>query len=221
MPTFLLFLAPHPPVPLPAEGVALIGRSRESTLRLPDADTSRRHAKIACGRDGHVIHDLGSTNGTFVNGVRVESRALSPGDRIQIGGNHITFCRVGDIDLDTGDDGASTVLYERPSRPEAFQGDLTEIPPFAVLQILEMGRKTGCLVLDSDATPGRLWLRRGAPVHAETKSQVGFDAALALVNATAGSFAFEPLLDTPEPTIQASVTDLLLEAARRIDEGLA
>jgi hypothetical protein len=61
-------------------------------------------------------------------------------------------------------------------------------------------------------------LQRGDPIHAETKGQVGFDAALRLVCAKRGRFAFEPVEEIPEATIKASVTELLLEAARQMDE---
>ena len=106
-----------------------------------------------------------------------------------------------------------------PVPSEAFRGDLSEIPPFAVLQIMEMGRKTGVLKIEADTNPGSLWLRHGNPIHAETKGQVGFDAALRLVCAKRGRFAFEPTEETPEATITATVTELLLEAARQLDEG--
>jgi pSer/pThr/pTyr-binding forkhead associated (FHA) protein len=200
--------------------VVVLGRSRSCEVRLPDVDTSRRHAKIVYQDGGFVVHDLASTNGTFVNGERVEERRLEPGDRIQVGANVVTFCQVDGVA--SGDDGdAQTVILERPVQDEVFGGDLAEIPPFAVLQILEMGRKTGVLQIDSDGEPGKLWLSGGDPIHAEIKNQVGFDAAVAIVNASAGRFVFEPQIETPSPTIEASVTELLLEASRRLDEGLA
>jgi Domain of unknown function (DUF4388)/FHA domain len=216
----MLFAPPQPPVSLPREGTVVLGRSRECEVRLPDADTSRRHAKIVCSAGRFVLHDLGSTNGTFVNGERVGERELSPGDHLQIGANSVTFCQVAG-GLDQPDDSAQTVLFERSLSGEVFRGDLAEIPPFAVLQILEMGRKTGLLRIESETTPGRLWLRGGDPIHAETKSQIGFDAAVALVNAAVGRFAFEPHAPLPVATIEASVTHLLLEAARQLDEGTA
>lgn len=217
--TAMLFAPPQPPVSLPREGEVSLGRSRECEVRLPDADTSRRHAKIVCGGGRFVLHDLGSTNGTFVNGERVAQRELQPGDRLQIGANTVTFCQVS-CGLDQPDDGAKTLLFERSLGGEVFRGDLAEIPPFAVLQLLEMGRKTGMLRIDSDTAPGKLWLRGGDPVHAETKSQIGFDAAVALVHAAQGTFSFEPNTAPPETTIEASVTHLLLEASRQRDEGL-
>ena len=221
----MLFVPPLPPLQLtPDGGTVVVGRSRSCELRLPDADTSRRHAKIVSQDDAFVIHDLASTNGTYVNGVRVEEHVLRPGDRIQIGENTVTYCQVDNgIELDRAAAGgeAETILVERPSVGDVFRGELAEIPSFAVLQILEMGRKTGVLKIDSDAACGSLWLIRGDPVHAETKDQAGFDAAIALVNANSGRFTFEPQIQSPSPTIEASVTQLLLEAARLIDEEAA
>ena len=215
----MLFAPPLPPLPLPSRASVVIGRSRDCDLRLPDTDTSRRHAKIVCNAGRFVLHDLASTNGTFVNGERIEQRELRPGDRLQIGANLVTFCQVSG-GQGQPDDGAQTVLFERSLGGEVFRGDLAEIPPFAVLQLLEMGRKTGLLRIDSDATPGKLWFRGGDPIHAETKNQIGFDAAVALVHAAVGTFAFEPNAAPPEATIEASVTHLLLEASRQRDEGL-
>lgn len=216
----MLFAPPQPPYALSEAETVTLGRSSDCDLRLPDADTSRRHARIAFEGGRFVVRDLASTNGTLVNGKRIEQHALVPGDRIQVGANTVTFCQVS-VPLDPPDDGAQTVLFERPvtAPAEAFHGNLAEIPPFAVLQILEMGRKTGVLQFDAETTPGRIWLQRGDPHHAETKDQVGFDAALALVGVDRGRFTFEPLLALPEKTIDASVTQLLLEASRLMDEA--
>jgi hypothetical protein len=222
MASAMLFVPPHSPVALPAQGEVVIGRGRENALRLPDPDTSRRHARILCQAGRYRIQDLASTNGTFVNGERVQEHDLAPGDRIHIGTNLITFCEIGSIDLHGGDDGAQTMLIaQEPAAKsaDAFQGDLAEIPPFAVIQMLEMGRKSGCLEIDSDQQSGRLWFEAGQPVHAETKGQLGFDAAVTLVHADAGHFRFESRAELPEATIRASVTELLLEASRQLDES--
>jgi hypothetical protein len=219
--TPMLFLPPLPPSQLPAEGCFVVGRSRSCDLTLATPDASRRHAEIAAVTGGYLIRDLGSTNGTFVNGDRIEECELKTGDRIEIGGDLITFCQV-DPAIDAGEvpDGgeAKTMLIERPALAECIQGDLAEIPPFAVLQILEMGRKTGVLQVETDSGTGSLWLVDGAPVHAETKSQRGFDAAISIANAASGCFSFEPSRAAPESTVQASVTELLLEASRYLDE---
>ena len=218
--TAMLFTPPQPPIQLAADRTTVLGRGRDCDIRLSDPDTSRRHAELLVVGERFVVRDLDSTNGTFVNGSRVESRELAPGDRIEIGSNQITFCQVEcGVAIPDADD-AQTLLFERPAGSvDAFRGDLAQIPPFAVLQILELGRKTGVLRIDAASEPGQLWLDAGTPVHAQTKSQVGFDAALTLVGADSGEFVFEPQLSLPEATIQASVTQLLLEASRLLDEA--
>jgi hypothetical protein len=218
----MLFCPPHPPVALGQRDTVSIGRSRSCDLRLPGSDASRRHAEIAGGPDGFTLSDLGSTNGTYVNDQQVQKHALQPGDRIEIGNSMITFCEVGggleNIGLDR--DREQTLQVERPLGGQVFEGDLSEIPPFAVLQILEMGNKTGLLSIEADQATGRLWLAHGAPIHAQTKRCSGFDAAIEIVNATGGHFTFRPHEDADERTIEASVTELLLEASRLLDEGL-
>jgi 2-alkenal reductase len=64
----------------------LIGRDDECDLTLDDAKVSRRHAEIKRLADGRLcLHDLGSSNGTFVNGERAGSSVLSGQEQIQVG----------------------------------------------------------------------------------------------------------------------------------------
>jgi pSer/pThr/pTyr-binding forkhead associated (FHA) protein len=215
----MLFAPPRPPVAVPDSGSLVIGRSRSCDVTLASPDASRRHAEIVAVPSGHLVRDLGSTNGTMVNGERVDERPLAGGDRIEIGNELLTFCHVdAALEVLDADGEAQTQLTERPALGECIQGSIDEIPPYAVLQMLEMGRKTGVLMIEGPEGAGFLWLADGAPAHAETKAQKGFDAALAIVGAEAGRFSFEPRRNAPERTIQASVTELLLEAFRQLDE---
>jgi pSer/pThr/pTyr-binding forkhead associated (FHA) protein len=67
----------------PVHGEAVVGRSRAADLRISEGYVSRRHARLWTEDGLLLIEDLGSTNGTWVNGERVEgARALGPGDRI-------------------------------------------------------------------------------------------------------------------------------------------
>lgn len=69
--------------PLNAAGCEL---GREGAhVQIPDANASRRHARIAAGPTGWFIEDLGSTNGTFVNGARVGTSPLQVGDVVRLG----------------------------------------------------------------------------------------------------------------------------------------
>lgn len=65
----------------------VIGRSARNDVHVDDVFASRQHAELHRGRDGFSLTDLGSANGTLVNGRRIVGTVpLAPGDRIQIGG---------------------------------------------------------------------------------------------------------------------------------------
>jgi serine/threonine protein kinase len=69
-------------------GEVTIGRDTGNDVVLPVSQVSRRHARITCDREGYRVTDLGSTNGTFVNGVRLQigsSCPLRPDDTLGIG----------------------------------------------------------------------------------------------------------------------------------------
>jgi pSer/pThr/pTyr-binding forkhead associated (FHA) protein len=70
-----------------------IGRARQNDLGLEqDEFASSRHARFEPRRDGVWVEDIGSTNGTYVNGVRIDApRRLQPGDVIRIGETDLRF----------------------------------------------------------------------------------------------------------------------------------
>jgi hypothetical protein len=71
----------------------VIGRSRECDLSVTDGNASRRHAEIVQEGAVYVLVDLGSTNGTELNGRRVTRHELADGDRITIGATDLVFSR--------------------------------------------------------------------------------------------------------------------------------
>ncbi len=83
--------------PVPGEAFPLqnplitIGRDPASDIMINDAEVSRQHARLTLQSGGYVLEDLGSTNGTFVNGQRLMGpRVLKPGEVISVG-EHITL----------------------------------------------------------------------------------------------------------------------------------
>jgi diguanylate cyclase (GGDEF)-like protein len=77
-----------------------IGRDERADLSLSDGSISRAHCMVERGEAGYVLVDLGSTNGTSLNGERVEDRiALAPGDKIFIGASVIRFAYSDQLDL--------------------------------------------------------------------------------------------------------------------------
>lgn len=77
-------------IPVPNE-VSVIGRQRNCDFRIPLESISRRHCEVHCDNEGVVLRDLGSRNGTLLNGAKISNaeRVLQPGDEIRIG--PITF----------------------------------------------------------------------------------------------------------------------------------
>ncbi len=72
--------------------VVTLGRLPDSTIVLNDTNVSRRHAEIRPAGGGFIAVDLGSTNGTKVNGMRIEGeRMLADGDIVTVGATHLRF----------------------------------------------------------------------------------------------------------------------------------
>jgi hypothetical protein len=77
-------------VPLGGEPVT-IGRVLDCNIQLHDPNVSRHHAEVRPSGDGYVLADLGSTNGSRVNGMRVGQQILAEGDEILIGNTKMIF----------------------------------------------------------------------------------------------------------------------------------
>ena len=73
----------------------MIGRGGQNDVALGGDDfASARHARVEPRRDGVWIHDLGSTNGTYVNGARIDRpRRLTPGDIVRVGETDLRYER--------------------------------------------------------------------------------------------------------------------------------
>ena len=69
-------------------GITTIGRHPESDIFLDDVTVSRHHCRITVG-DSVILEDSGSTNGTYVDGTRVDRAPLHPGARVLVGKFHL------------------------------------------------------------------------------------------------------------------------------------
>ena len=72
-----------------AKDSTVIGRGSQADIQVIDDGISRRHAEIAHEKGHIVVRDLGSTNGTFCNGERIDCHELHDGDKIQVGSTTI------------------------------------------------------------------------------------------------------------------------------------
>ncbi len=226
---FFLDRFPEDPVELDPRKTCRIGRGQGSDVFVPDVDVSRCHADIRWERGGFIISDLGSANGTLVNGERIVERTLLHGDEIRVGSVTLGFrvenassldeiCRARERHVRELNTAASYSPIDG-----GFAGAITDVPLAEVIQVLERARKTGRLVVCLDDSHGSMGLREGRVVGAEWYDPVAgeiadHEAAYAMLSLVDGVFEFvaEPVPD--ERRIDTPAQGLLLEAMRRADE---
>jgi serine/threonine protein kinase len=68
----------------------VIGRGQDCDLVLRSSEVSKQHCRISIGTDGVAVEDLESVNGTFVNGVQIDTSPLSDGDVLDLAGHEFT-----------------------------------------------------------------------------------------------------------------------------------
>lgn len=73
------------------DDVSIAGRHPNADVFLDDVTVSRKHVEFVRSGSSFRINDLGSMNGTYLNGSRVDSAELSNGDVVQVGKYHLTF----------------------------------------------------------------------------------------------------------------------------------
>ncbi|MFN2224685.1 MAG: FHA domain-containing protein, partial [Anaerolineae bacterium] len=189
-----------------------IGRGSGSDLIIQDSQASRQHTEITRQGDRYFIRDLGSTNGTFVNGQRISgSQPLEPGDQVRIGETNMSFQAgpavapaaapvAGDWESDLWQDSATT----RP--PGGRPGWLVWALVAAVVLLLAAAGVTAALLLgggDEDGTPVA-----GGPTDAGVATAT--EAVVVPPTATAES-GEQPPAGT-EPTVTAIVEVPTVEA---------
>jgi pSer/pThr/pTyr-binding forkhead associated (FHA) protein len=76
-----------------ADGATRVGRDPHDGIFLDDVTVSRHHAEFVVDGDALEVHDLGSTNGTYVNGTRLDRAELDSGDEVIIGRFHLVVSR--------------------------------------------------------------------------------------------------------------------------------
>jgi pSer/pThr/pTyr-binding forkhead associated (FHA) protein len=209
----------------------VIGRSSELDMVLVEEMVSRKHARIALADGTISIEDLGSTNGTFVNGEKVQQGTLREGDRVLIGTNilkvvtapqdaearaNLKAMAVGRVTAKQQQGGRATEEAPRMS------GILEEIPLPDLLQLFGTSRKAGVLVLRSAGREGRIYLNDGRIRFAEFQGVPGVPPLKVLYRMLGwqtGSFALDPPDKRDfDDAIDVSAQEVLMEGFRQQDE---
>jgi hypothetical protein len=209
--------------PLPHSKEIVVGRSSELDMVLVEDMVSRRHAKITVTGDQIFIQDLGSTNGTFVNGEKIKRARLQEGDRILIGTSIIKLVAV---DADSTDQGKSNLedvaAGRRTSQVRTMSGSIAEIPLPDLMQLFSASKKSGVLVVRTDHDVGKIYFDGGQVAYATVNDNYDVPPLKSLYRILtwdSGTFDMEPPEDREfEEPIQMSTEGILMEAMRQIDE---
>ena len=205
----------------------VIGRSSDLDMVLIEDMVSRKHARISL-QDGTInIADLGSTNGTFVNGEKIKAAKLKEGDRILIGTSILKLVTVqrsaNPIDARAAQQQLERTAAAQGRGRSAVQGRLEEVPLVDLLQLLSTSKKTGAIVIQG-YRGGRVHLRNGRVVAAVIDADPTLPPKKALyrmVGWTQGGFEFVPQegeLPQMPNEIQESTEMLVMEAMQQQDE---
>lgn len=214
--------------PLRMNREIIIGRSSDLDMVLVEDMVSRRHAKITSSEADVFIQDLGSTNGTFVNGEKVTKTRLREGDRILVGTSIIKLVGA-DLSITAGQQSeaearkrleAGANRHSTQGRP--MSGVIEEIPLPDLLQLLSTSRKSGVLTVASGAYVGRIYMRKGQIYFAAINDDFNLNpqkAIYRMLTWATGTFELEQADEIQVmQEIQESTEGLLMEGMRQLDE---
>ena len=136
----------------------VVGRSSDLDMVLVEEMVSRKHARIAYENDAVVIEDLGSTNGTFVNGEKIKRAQLKEGDRVLIGTSILKVIVMDNSSNEQSRPNLEVVAAQRrTSASRTMSGSIDEVPLPDLLQLFSTSKKTGALVIRTEEDIGRIF----------------------------------------------------------------
>lgn len=208
--------------PLSPDREIVVGRSSELDMVLVEDMVSRKHAKIVTSAGQIVITDMGSTNGTFVNGEKVRKTRLKEGDRILIGTSILKVVAGGD-QVSQSEAREQLQAVRSDNKQSSMSGTLEEVPIPDLLQLFSTSKRTGVLHIRSGLGYGKIYLRNGNIFYASIDDDHDLGPMKALcrmVGWEEGAFEFGPPEEDAEFMLELedSTESLLMEALRQLDE---
>ncbi len=212
--------------PLPEKGEVVLGRASDVGMVLVEDMVSRKHARIVVDGQRLGIVDLGSTNGTFVNGEKVTKLELKIGDRVLVGTNILKVVSLREVSTQTQSLSADELrammeeLAQARSGDTTMSGDLSEVPFPDLVQLFSSSKKSGMLEI-TGAHQGTVFLKDGQIVFVEIANQkiTPIKAFGRMVQWQTGQFELKALGEKKFTNqITESTESILLEALRQFDE---
>jgi hypothetical protein len=210
--------------PVAAEKQILIGRSSDLDMVLVEDMVSRKHARIGMQGDQIWIEDLGSTNGTFVNGEKIKRARLKEGDRVLIGTSILKLIS-GDAPRDGMDakrELENVAQARRTSQQRTMSGSIEEVPLPDLLQLFGTSKKSGVLVIRTEDDVGRIHLKKGVIAYAiinDLDEVQPLKSLYRMLTWQKGLFDLDPPEEREFPNeMNITVQETLMEGMRHMDE---
>ena len=205
----------------------IVGRSSDLDMVLVEDMVSRKHARITMQQDQIWIEDLGSTNGSFVNGEKIKRARLKEGDRVLIG-TSILKVIAGEGARADGTDAKRDLenvaaARGRTTQARTMSGSIEEVPLPDLLQLFGTSKKSGVLVIrtESDDT-GKIYMRKGVIYFAsinDLEDVPPMKSIFRMLTWQKGLFDLDPADEREFPNeITVSVQEVLMEGLRQLDE---
>jgi hypothetical protein len=210
--------------PIAADKQIIVGRSSDLDMVLVEDMVSRKHARIAMQGDQIWIEDLGSTNGTFVNGEKIKRARLKEGDRVLIGTSILKVIS-GDAPRDATEakrELENVAQARRTSQQRTMSGSIDEVPLPDLLQLFGTSKKSGVLVIRTEDDVGRIHLKKGNVAYAiinDLDDVQPLKSLYRMLTWQKGLFDLDPPEEREFPSeMNTSVQELLMDGMRQLDE---
>jgi hypothetical protein len=210
--------------PIAPDKQILVGRSSDLDMVLVEDMVSRKHARIAMQTDQIWIEDLGSTNGTFVNGEKIKRARLKEGDRVLIGTSILKLI-AGDAPRDGMDakrELENVAQARRTSQQRTMSGSIEEVPLPDLLQLFGTSKKSGVLVIRTEDDVGRIYLKKGNIAFAiinDLDDVQPLKSLYRMLTWEKGLFDLDPPESREFPNeMNSSVQEVLMDGMRQLDE---
>lgn len=211
--------------PLVPEKTVFVGRSSDLDMVLVEDMVSRKHAGIHVQGEQVWIEDLGSTNGTFVNGEKIKRARLKEGDRVLIGTSILKLVATDPNAIPSTDakqELESVAAQRRTSQARTMSGSIEEVPLPDLMQLFGTSKKSGILVIRTNDATGKIYLKKGNIFFAsinDLDDVAPVKSIYRLLTWDKGLFDLEPPDEKEFPNaVDLTVHEVLMEGLRQLDE---
>jgi len=202
----------------------VVGRSQEVDVAMVEGMVSRRHARFRVKDNIFTLEDLGSTNGTFVNGERIKHRALSTGDRVLIG-TTIMRVELSNSPVGTKPPPLATndpIVESETTSRDVMSGELDQMGVPELIEMFATARQQLILEVDTQTDLAQVYIDDGLVLDCHSR-RLGDGAPAEKVifrifSYQKGKFSLRPFAEPAQRRLNRRIPELLVDGLFKLDE---